>query len=225
MIGVLPADDEAMVRAGVRAVLGSSGETEVVAEAGDGREAVEPARAHRPDVALLDLRMPRLDGLAAAEEIARAVPGTAVAMLTAFSERSYVARALGGGATGFRRRRPHSWRGGWGRTSRRAAGTGEGRDGAGDGAARTFLRDHGLEHLTAHVRHGRGQRRKGRDREGMGVGAPGPPPGGHEQRDEDQQSGLRSDLGRVLYPRGRVLRVVGAVAVGPAVHKAHGHGP
>ncbi|MEU8848328.1 response regulator transcription factor [Streptomyces sp. NPDC048564] len=101
MIRVLLADDEAMVRAGVRAILTSGRETEVVAEAGDGREAVELARAHRPDVALLDIRMPRLDGLAAAEEIVRSVPGTAVAMLTTFSEQAYVARALGGGATGF----------------------------------------------------------------------------------------------------------------------------
>ncbi|MFC7818167.1 MULTISPECIES: response regulator transcription factor [unclassified Streptomyces] len=101
MIRVLLADDEAMVRAGVRAILASGGESEVVAEAGDGREAVELARAHRPDVALLDIRMPRLDGLAAAEEIARTVPGTAVAMLTTFSEQSYVARALAAGATGF----------------------------------------------------------------------------------------------------------------------------
>lgn len=101
VIRVLLADDEAMVRAGVRAILASGGETEVVAEAGDGREAVELARAHRPDVALLDIRMPRLDGLAAAEEIVRTAPGTAVAMLTTFSEQEYVARALGGGATGF----------------------------------------------------------------------------------------------------------------------------
>ena len=99
MIRVLLADDEAMVRAGVRAILDSGGEAEVVAEAGDGREAVELARAHRPDVALLDVRMPRLDGLAAAEEIVRTVPGTAVAVLTTFSERAYVARALAGGAT------------------------------------------------------------------------------------------------------------------------------
>ncbi|WLW53150.1 response regulator transcription factor [Streptomyces sp. YU58] len=101
MIRVLLADDEAMVRAGVRAILASDDGTEVVAEAGDGREAVELARAHRPDVALLDVRMPRLDGLAAAEQIVQAVPGTAVAMLTTFSEQDYVARALGGGATGF----------------------------------------------------------------------------------------------------------------------------
>ncbi|MFB8753862.1 response regulator [Streptomyces parvulus] len=95
------ADDEATVRAGVRAILASGGESEVVAEAGDGREAVELARAHRPDVVLLDIRMPRLDGLTAAEEIVRTVPGTAVAMLTTFSEQSYVARALAAGATGF----------------------------------------------------------------------------------------------------------------------------
>ncbi|MDN3249100.1 response regulator [Streptomyces mutabilis] len=101
MIRVLLADDEAMVRAGVRAILASGGESEVVAEAGDGREAVELARAHRPDVVLLDIRMPRLDGLAAAEELVRTVPGTAVAMLTTFSEHSYVARALAAGATGF----------------------------------------------------------------------------------------------------------------------------
>ncbi|MFG3158020.1 response regulator [Streptomyces sp. NPDC048219] len=101
MIRVLLADDEAMVRAGVRAILASGGESDVVAEAGDGREAVELARAHRPDVALLDIRMPRLDGLTAAEEIVRTVPGTAVAMLTTFSEQAYVARALSAGATGF----------------------------------------------------------------------------------------------------------------------------
>lgn len=103
VIRVLLADDEAMVRAGVKAILdaGGGGGIEVVAEAADGREAVALTQAHRPDVALLDIRMPRLDGLAAAEEIVRTVPGTAVAILTTFSEDAYVARALGGGATGF----------------------------------------------------------------------------------------------------------------------------
>ncbi|MFH8797140.1 response regulator [Streptomyces sp. NPDC017941] len=101
MIRVLLADDEAMIRAGVGAILASDTGIEVVAQAADGHEAVDLARAHRPDVALLDIRMPRLDGLAAAEEIVRSLPGTAVAMLTTFSEDAYVARALGGGATGF----------------------------------------------------------------------------------------------------------------------------
>ncbi|RII12498.1 Transcriptional regulatory protein DegU [Streptomyces sp. YIM 130001] len=101
MIRVLLADDEAMIRAGVRAILAADPGVEVVAEAGDGHETVSLAQAHRPDVALLDIRMPRLDGLAAAEEIVRTMPGTGVAMLTTFSEDAYVARALSGGATGF----------------------------------------------------------------------------------------------------------------------------
>ncbi|MFD5555422.1 response regulator [Streptomyces sp. NPDC127068] len=100
-VRVLLADDEAMIRAGVRAILAADDGIDVVAEAGDGHEAVRLALAHRPDVALLDIRMPRLDGLAAAEEVLRSVPGTAVAILTTFSEDAYVARALGGGATGF----------------------------------------------------------------------------------------------------------------------------
>jgi len=101
MIRVLLADDEAMVRAGVRAILGSDDAIEVVAEAADGQEAVEAAQRHRPDVAVLDIRMPRMDGLAAGAEIRRTVPETAVVMLTTFSEDAYIAKALGDGASGF----------------------------------------------------------------------------------------------------------------------------
>jgi DNA-binding NarL/FixJ family response regulator len=101
MIRVLLADDEAMVRAGVRAILASDDGIDVVAEAGDGAEAVELVQRHRPDVAVLDIRMPRMDGLAAGAEIRRSVPETAVVILTTFSEDAYIAKALGDGASGF----------------------------------------------------------------------------------------------------------------------------
>ncbi|MFI7705951.1 response regulator [Nonomuraea sp. NPDC049480] len=101
MIKVLLADDETMVRAGVRAILAAAPDIEVVAEAGDGREALELARAHRPDVALLDIRMPVLDGLGAATELRRAVPEVAVVMLTTFSEDAYITEALDSGVSGF----------------------------------------------------------------------------------------------------------------------------
>ncbi|BCB81802.1 response regulator transcription factor [Phytohabitans flavus] len=90
-----------MIRAGVKAILAADPEIDVVAEAGDGREAVDLTLAHRPQVALLDIRMPRLDGLAAATEIHRSAPDTAVVMLTTFGEDEYIARALGDGASGF----------------------------------------------------------------------------------------------------------------------------
>ncbi|MET7967490.1 response regulator transcription factor [Micromonospora sp. NPDC005305] len=98
---VVLADDEAMVRAGVRAILAADPGIEVVGEAGDGHAAVELVRAHRPRVALLDIRMPRQDGLAAAAEIRRLVPETAAVMLTTFGDDDLIARALGHGASGF----------------------------------------------------------------------------------------------------------------------------
>ncbi|WP_433248822.1 response regulator [Streptosporangium sp. CA-135522] len=101
MIRVLLADDEAMMRAGVRAILGAADDIEVVAEAADGHQAIDLALRHRPDVCLLDIRMPRLDGLQAAAELRRVLPETAVVMLTTFSEDEYVASALGSGAAGF----------------------------------------------------------------------------------------------------------------------------
>lgn len=100
-IRLLVADDEAMVRAGVRAILATDRGIEVVAEATDGRQAVELVRVHRPDVALLDIRMPGLDGLAAADQIGAVAPATSVVILTTFGEDEYIAKALGGGAAGF----------------------------------------------------------------------------------------------------------------------------
>ncbi|RZQ62237.1 response regulator [Amycolatopsis suaedae] len=101
MIRVLVADDEPMIRAGVAAILGADPGIEVVAEADDGRAAVEAATANRPDVVLLDIRMPRLDGLAALAELRRVLPDVAVIILTTFGEDDYIARALTDGASGF----------------------------------------------------------------------------------------------------------------------------
>ncbi|WP_066939306.1 response regulator [Microtetraspora fusca] len=101
MIRVVLADDEPMIRVGVRSILTTDPEIEVVAEAGDGREAVELVRAHRPDIAMLDIRMPRLDGLSAVAELRAAVPDVAIIVLTTFDEDEYVSRALAEGAAGF----------------------------------------------------------------------------------------------------------------------------
>ncbi|RFS83856.1 DNA-binding response regulator [Actinomadura spongiicola] len=101
MIRALLADDETMIRAGVRAILAADPGIDVVAEASDGHEAIDLTLRHRPRVALLDIRMPRLDGLAAAAELRRVAPDTAVIMLTTFGEDEYIARALAGGASGF----------------------------------------------------------------------------------------------------------------------------
>jgi DNA-binding NarL/FixJ family response regulator len=101
VIRVVLADDEAMIRAGIRSILATDPDIEVVADATDGREAVELVRAHRPDIALLDIRMPRLDGLSAAAELRNVAPDVSVIMLTTFDEDEYVSRALAEGAAGF----------------------------------------------------------------------------------------------------------------------------
>lgn len=100
-VRVVLADDEPVVRAGVRAVLSLDPDVEVVAEAGDGHEAVDAVLRHRPRVVVLDVRMPRLDGLAAAAEVRRSAPGTGIVVLTTFGEDEYVARALAVGADAF----------------------------------------------------------------------------------------------------------------------------
>ncbi|HEY3684971.1 MAG TPA: response regulator transcription factor [Streptosporangiaceae bacterium] len=101
MIRVLVADDEPMVCAHLRAILGSAGDIEVVADAGDGAAAVEGVVRHRPDVVLMDLRMPGVDGLAATERIAKLPEPPAVVALTTFDADTYVLRALRAGAAGF----------------------------------------------------------------------------------------------------------------------------
>jgi DNA-binding NarL/FixJ family response regulator len=101
MIRVLIADDEPLVRAGIRAVLESAAGIAVAVEAGDGRAAVEAAIACRPDVALIDIKMPVLDGLAATGEIRRHAPGVRIMMLTSFGTQPNAQRAIQQGAAGF----------------------------------------------------------------------------------------------------------------------------
>ncbi|GAA2226604.1 response regulator transcription factor [Streptomyces nogalater] len=101
MIRVLIADDEPMIRAGVRAILATDPDIEVVAEAVDGHDAVELVQRHRPSVAVLDIRMPGINGIDAAAEIRSTVPSTGIIMLTTFGEDDYILQALGGGAAGF----------------------------------------------------------------------------------------------------------------------------
>jgi DNA-binding NarL/FixJ family response regulator len=100
-IRVLLVDDEALVRAGLRMILESADDLEVVSEADDGSKAVTAVQLHRPDVVLMDVRMPGLDGLAAAAAILRLAQPPKVVMLTTFGLDSYVFSALEAGASGF----------------------------------------------------------------------------------------------------------------------------
>ncbi|MEV6972895.1 response regulator transcription factor [Kitasatospora sp. NPDC093806] len=100
-IRVVVADDQELVRAGFGMILDAQPDIEVVAEAADGVEAVEAVRTHGPDVLLLDVRMPVMDGLEAARRVCAEYPDTKVIMLTTFDIDDYVFDALYAGASGF----------------------------------------------------------------------------------------------------------------------------
>jgi two-component system NarL family response regulator len=101
MIRVLVADDHVTVREGLVAMIGRQVDMRVVAEAAQGREAVELWQRHRPDVALLDVRMPVLDGIAAIEEIRAEDPDARILVLTTFDTDSEVSRVIKAGAKGY----------------------------------------------------------------------------------------------------------------------------
>jgi DNA-binding NarL/FixJ family response regulator len=103
MISVLLADDQTLIRAGFRALLDAEPDMEVVAECGTGQDAVRLAGQHRPDVVLMDIRMPGGDGLAATRQILAnpSLAGTRVVILTTFELDEYIAEAVRAGAAGF----------------------------------------------------------------------------------------------------------------------------
>ncbi|MFE6409809.1 response regulator [Streptomyces sp. NPDC057837] len=100
-IRILLADDHALIRRGVRLILQQEPDLDVVAEAGDGAEAVELARTHEVDLAVLDIAMPRLTGLQAARELAVRAPGLKILMLTMHDNEQYFFQALKAGACGY----------------------------------------------------------------------------------------------------------------------------
>jgi DNA-binding NarL/FixJ family response regulator len=101
MIRILLADDQALVRGGFRLILDAEPDIEVVAEAADGEEAVARAIEARPDLALMDIRMPSLDGIEATHRLLAEVPSTRVLILTTFDLDEYVVDAFRAGASGF----------------------------------------------------------------------------------------------------------------------------
>jgi two-component system, NarL family, response regulator DesR len=104
VIRVLLADDEDLIRTALGALLGLEPDIEVVAHAASGRLAVDAALAHRPDVAVVDLEMPELDGLEVTGELATALPSCAVVILTGHGRPQHLRRALSAGAKGFLRK-------------------------------------------------------------------------------------------------------------------------
>ena len=129
MVRVVLADDQELVRTGFRMILRAEEDFEVVGEAADGEEAVAQVARLRPDVVLMDIRMPRVDGLAATRRILEQPTRTRVLILTTFDQDEYVFQALRAGASGVpaqdRARRPAGGRRARGRGRRGAAGAGD----------------------------------------------------------------------------------------------------
>jgi two-component system response regulator NreC len=100
-VRALIADDHPLVRSGLRVLLERDGEFQVIAEAADGYEAIDLAVLHKPDVILLDVRMPRLSGPDAAQSIAQKIPSARIVMLSMHSDEAYILRALKAGARGY----------------------------------------------------------------------------------------------------------------------------
>lgn len=98
---VILADDHTLFRAGIKSILERVGGVKVVAESGDGREALEMVKKHRPDVALLDITMPGLNGLEVAGRVAGVSPNTRVVILSMHANEGYVAQALRAGVAGY----------------------------------------------------------------------------------------------------------------------------
>ncbi|HZD71072.1 MAG TPA: response regulator transcription factor [Actinomycetes bacterium] len=101
LVRILIADDHPLTRDGIKAALAMDSRLEVVAEVGDGREAVSLAAAVKPDVVLMDVRMPRLGGISATQEIVRVVPGIRVVILTVEETQARVGEAIQAGAVGY----------------------------------------------------------------------------------------------------------------------------
>jgi DNA-binding NarL/FixJ family response regulator len=100
-VRVLLVDDDDLMRAGLRSVLSSDETIEVVGEAGDGRVGLSQIRDLRPDLVLMDIRMPELDGISATREVLAAEPNLKVVVLTTFEQDDYIFEALSAGASGF----------------------------------------------------------------------------------------------------------------------------
>jgi len=100
-IAVIVADDQPLIRDGLAAILGMEERFDVVARTGDGLETVRQAQLHRPHLVLMDIHMPKLDGLQAAKQIKAELPGTKIVILTTFEDEDYILEGMRCGASGF----------------------------------------------------------------------------------------------------------------------------